>query len=294
MRLAMWRGRGIGRVCLAGLAVACLPSCATTRLRKEVASLRAEVRRLRLLTLETNQRLHKLSDQVFLLEDKVDSNRVALARKAQPAGASAKQSRPRPEPRSRPAGVSRPGPGTAPEDVTEPPRLRVVRLTPKPRARRRPVLRLTGRPQFRPLGGPPIRDRIPVKPLPPMPRFGPGPVASYRRAYALYQKGKYREAARAFDAFLSAHPKHPLADNALFWRGQCEYRLGRYERAAKTYREVLRRYPAGNKTPDALFKLALTYLKLGRTAEARHLLSQVVSIYPGTRLARAAAKYLAQ
>ena len=272
------------------------PGCGIADLKRHVRAMDNKLVALHSKVDKQNERIETLSNQLFILEDRVDSNRVALKRRP---GASKNRAGTRPV-TAQPDPNPRPTAAAQPEHVDPtPPRLRVVRLKPRHRARkggRRMVLRLYGRGQrpFRPLGGPAVRERIPVVPIPsagaPIPP--PGPIQEYRAAYRLYTTGQYARAAKAFSAFAARHPHHDYADNAIFWMGQCLYKQNRFKQAAAAFRRVLKRYPSGNKAPDSLLKLGLSLKALGAKADAKRVLTQVVDIYPNTRVARIATKVL--
>ncbi len=270
-------------------------ACGLSDLKHKLHAMDKKLTVLKAKVDKQDEHIETLSNQLFILEDRVDSNRVALKRRpgARPHGSkTATASKPGPE-------ESTPGP-VAHQPDPSPPRLRVVRLEPNARktpSRRRPVLRLyeRGPTRFRPLAGPAIKERIPVVPIPsaggPIPP--PGPIQEYRAAYRLYLTGRYVQAAKAFSTFASRHPHHDYADNAVFWKGQSLYKLKRYRKAAASFRRVLKRYPSGNKAPDSLLKLGLSLKAMGSLADAKRVLTQVVDIYPNTRVARIAAKTLA-
>jgi tol-pal system protein YbgF len=106
------------------------------------------------------------------------------------------------------------------------------------------------------------------------------PEALYRQALAAYQEGKYSRASALFDAFGAQHPRHPLADNALYWVGECHYARKRYVKAIDAFKSVLQDYPDGGKVPDALLKTAYSYLALGDNTTGRRYLQEVIRQYP--------------
>jgi tol-pal system protein YbgF len=106
------------------------------------------------------------------------------------------------------------------------------------------------------------------------------PEALYRQALAAYQEGKYPRAGALFDAFGAQHPRHPLADNALYWAGECHYARKRYVMAIDAFKSVLQDYPDGGKVPDALLKTAYSYLALGDNSTGRRYLQEVIRQYP--------------
>ena len=132
------------------------------------------------------------------------------------------------------------------------------------------------------------------------------PVATAKRSVATeatslygagmrqYKAGKYSAAAKVFGRFVERFAKHPYADNALYWLGECYYDQGDYRRALTLFRRVVERYPEGNKAPDALLKVAYCYLQLRDKGNARSVLDQVVEIFPKNRVAKLASSALAK
>jgi len=79
---------------------------------------------------------------------------------------------------------------------------------------------------------------------------------AYDRAQALADAGKYAEAAAAFEAFLQAHPRSPLAPNALFAAGLSRAALGERARAVAAFEDFLKREPQHPLANDARQALA--------------------------------------
>jgi TolA-binding protein len=78
----------------------------------------------------------------------------------------------------------------------------------------------------------------------------------FDNAQALADAGKFAEAAAAFDTFLQAHPRSPLAPNALFGAGLARAALGERSRAAGAFEEFLKREPQHPLAADARQALA--------------------------------------
>jgi tol-pal system protein YbgF len=106
------------------------------------------------------------------------------------------------------------------------------------------------------------------------------PEALYRQALEAYQAGSLKTASTLFEDFYKQHPQHTLADNALYWTGECQYARKRYLKAIDTFKSVLQHHPNGGKVPDALLKTGYSYLALGDKTNGRHYLQQVVRQYP--------------
>jgi len=109
---------------------------------------------------------------------------------------------------------------------------------------------------------------------------GPNYKAAYRKAYALYEAGQYDQARAALEEFVTKFASTDLADNALFWIGECYYRQADYKNAAKNYARVFKEYPKENKVPDAYYKLGLAFWHLGKREAAIACLKKVLVNYP--------------
>jgi TolA-binding protein len=78
----------------------------------------------------------------------------------------------------------------------------------------------------------------------------------FDNAQALADAGKYAEAAAAFEAFLQANPRSPLAPHALFGAALSRAALGERARAAAAFEDFLKREPQHPLAPDARQALA--------------------------------------
>ncbi len=117
---------------------------------------------------------------------------------------------------------------------------------------------------------------------------GVPPLKLYHEAYRKYAAHKFHEAASAFLEFVKLYPKHPYANNALYWTGESYYSLGSYEKATLYFKEVVKKYPKGSKVPDALLKLGYTYAKLDKKKVARDYLFKLMDQYPFSEAAQKA------
>ena len=119
-------------------------------------------------------------------------------------------------------------------------------------------------------------------------------AGAYRAAKSLLDAGRLREARDQFATFGHQHPKHPLADNAMYWIGETWYAQAMWIKAAGVFHTVVRRYAGGNKVPDALLKMALCYSKLGERADAQAVFRELIRRFPTTPAADFARRKLAQ
>lgn len=136
---------------------------------------------------------------------------------------------------------------------------------------------------------PPIAAAADATPAPPG-----EPLRLYRGAYAALRAGRHEEAERGFREFVRRFPHHDYADNAQYWLGECFYDQKRFDTAAAEFRGVVQRWPEGNKAPDALLKLGYSLLALGDEEKGRATLQELPTAYPRTDAARLAVERLAQ
>jgi tol-pal system protein YbgF len=90
----------------------------------------------------------------------------------------------------------------------------------------------------------------------------------------------YNRARKEFDEIQARYPKDDVADDCLYWSGECFYVQKKYKKATAAYQKVLRLYPKGNILPSAMFKLGLSFQKLGSKAKAKKTWENLVRKYP--------------
>jgi len=117
----------------------------------------------------------------------------------------------------------------------------------------------------------------------------PGVVA-YRAALAHLTARQAPEALAGFEAFLRDHPRHPYADNAMYWRAEIHYMRRDHRRALRAFSALIERYPHGNKVPDALLRIGLCYERLGQRDRARRVFERLRAQYPDSMAARMASR----
>lgn len=130
--------------------------------------------------------------------------------------------------------------------------------------------------------------------LPDSPPQGVDPDRLYNNAYLDFTRAKYEVAIAGFRQYLELFAQSEMADNALYWVGECHYSLGRVDSAAVAFRQVLTDYPDGNKAPAAAYKLGLVYQAQGRHADAQRQFADVVNRWPRTPEANLAKDRLKQ
>ncbi|HVN41366.1 MAG TPA: tol-pal system protein YbgF [Steroidobacteraceae bacterium] len=112
-------------------------------------------------------------------------------------------------------------------------------------------------------------------------------AAVYGDAFAAMKAGRYEEAAKGFQLYLTKYPKGPRADNATYWLGEAQYVQLDYANALKTF-EAVSAFPESRKLPDALLKVGYCQYELKAFKNARATLQKVISNYPDAEAARLA------
>ena len=118
----------------------------------------------------------------------------------------------------------------------------------------------------------------PAKPAPPVPTTSP--QEAYSMAYNDYLRGNYDLAIESFKLYRAQFPGSPLADNALYWIGECRYSQRKFEEAVDAFDELILTYPQGDKAAAAYLKKGLSFVELGKKPEALAALKILVAKYP--------------
>jgi tol-pal system protein YbgF len=134
-----------------------------------------------------------------------------------------------------------------------------------------------------PAGAKPQPAQVPPSPAPTM-----SPQEAYSVAYNDYLKGNYDLAVESFKLYRQQFPESPLADNALYWIGECRYSQRKFEEAIDAFDELIVAYPQGDKAAAAHLKKGLSFIELGRKPEALAALKLLVAKYPLEEEARIA------
>jgi len=117
-------------------------------------------------------------------------------------------------------------------------------------------------------------------------------TAVYGDAFAALKSGRYEEAARGFQLYLTKYPQGPRADNATYWLGEAQYVQKDYTSALKSFQAVVSGFPDSRKAGDALLKVGYCQYELKAFRNARATLEKVRTGYPGTDAANLAMQRL--
>ncbi len=117
--------------------------------------------------------------------------------------------------------------------------------------------------------------------------------SQFERALSMMKTGNSEGGVAQMQQFVTDWPRHPKADNALYFAGLALMAEKDFEHASGLLERVLAQYPAGDAVLDAMLKLAECRLKLNRPREAKATWERIVSSFPGTAAATQAQARLA-
>ena len=106
------------------------------------------------------------------------------------------------------------------------------------------------------------------------------PQEVYNTSYADYLKGNFELAVEGFKMYRASFPDSPLADNALYWIGECHYSLGRFAEAIDDFNDLILNYPQSDKIAASYLKKGLALAELKKRDEALAVLRLLVSKFP--------------
>jgi len=106
------------------------------------------------------------------------------------------------------------------------------------------------------------------------------PKEVYSMAYSDYRNGNFELAIDGFKMYREQFPESPLADNSLYWIGECYFSQKKYERAIEQFNELILNYPRGDKIPAAYLKKGFSFMELGKKEEALSVFKLLISKYP--------------
>ncbi len=124
------------------------------------------------------------------------------------------------------------------------------------------------------------------KAVPPLPALSPQDV--YNTAYADYLQGNFDLAIDGFKIYRDNFPESPLADNALFWIGECHFSQKKFGAAIEEFNDLILNYPQSDKIAATYLKKGLALAELGRKEEALMVLKLLLGKYPFEEEARIA------
>lgn len=117
--------------------------------------------------------------------------------------------------------------------------------------------------------------------------------AEFEQAVAALRTGNVEGGVTRLQAFAEEHPRHPRADNALYFSGLGQMGLKDFASAVKSFERLIEKYPAGDAVLDGMLRLAECRLRLNQKDDARALYTRILTQFPGTAAATQAEQRLA-
>lgn len=117
--------------------------------------------------------------------------------------------------------------------------------------------------------------------------------AEFEQAVAALRTGNVEGGVERLSRFAEENPRHPRADNALYFSGLGQMGLKDHAAAAKTFERLISSHPAGDAVLDGMLRLAECRLRLDQKEEARALYTRILTQFPGTAAATQAEQRLA-
>ena len=263
---------------LAALLLCALAACAhDTASKADVDALKAELRTMREQQARLGERLERIE-------------RTAAVSQARPAQAQASTSK-------SPASKA-PAPAASSSPAAEVPDLKVVKLKPKDDpAPPLPTKVAVVEPDEEEVEA--FVSASPESSASSEPASAPAPVntaeldAEFEQGMSALRTGSVEAGVARLQAFADQNPRHPRADNALYFAGLGRVGLNDNEGAALTFERLIETYPAGDAVLDGMLRLAECRLKLNQREDARALYTRVITQFPGTAAATQAEQRLA-
>jgi len=117
--------------------------------------------------------------------------------------------------------------------------------------------------------------------------------SEFDQAVAALRTGNVEGGVERLLQFAEQNPRHPRADNALYFSGLGLVGLKDHASAAKIFVRLIESYPAGDAVLDGMLRLAECRLRLNQKDAARALYTRILTQFPGTAAATQAEQRLA-
>ncbi|WP_426751353.1 tetratricopeptide repeat protein [Myxococcus sp. Y35] len=115
----------------------------------------------------------------------------------------------------------------------------------------------------------------------------------FEKGVSMLRTGNVEGGVERLKRFAEENPRHPRADNALYFSGLGQIGLNEFKQAASTFERLIDSYPAGDAMLDGMLRLAECRMRLNQAADAKVLYTRVVTQFPGTAAATQAEQRLA-
>ncbi len=123
-------------------------------------------------------------------------------------------------------------------------------------------------------------SQTPAEETPPSisPNLSPNEV--YNMARSDYLKGNFELAIEGFSIYKSQFPESPLADDAVYWIGECYFSQEKYDDAVEHFNELILNHPNGDKIPAAYLKKGISLAAQGKKEEALSAFKLLITKFP--------------
>ena len=108
------------------------------------------------------------------------------------------------------------------------------------------------------------------------------PQTAYDDAYGEYQRGRYELALIGFKDYLETFPDTDLADNALYWIGECHFTQQRFDLAIEAFNDLVIRFPGSDKVASAQLKGAFAHIQRGDLDRGFEQLRELLRQHPSS------------
>jgi len=110
------------------------------------------------------------------------------------------------------------------------------------------------------------------------PNLSPNEI--YNMARSDYLKGNYDLAIEGFAIYKTQFADSPLADDAIYWIGECYFSQKKYDKAIEYFNELILNYPNGDKIPASYLKKGISLTEQGKKQEAISVFRLLITKYP--------------
>lgn len=115
---------------------------------------------------------------------------------------------------------------------------------------------------------------------------------AYQEAFDLLRELRYKQAIKAFRAFLKKYPDGRYGHIAQYWLGEANYAQRNFKQAIDDYHTLLTVYTQSPKLAEAMLKIGYSHYELGDKKAAASTLNELVQSYPDTTEAGQAKSFL--
>jgi tol-pal system protein YbgF len=110
------------------------------------------------------------------------------------------------------------------------------------------------------------------------PNLSPNEI--YNMARSDYLKGNYELAIEGFSIYKNQFADSPLADDAIYWIGECYFSQKKYDEAIDYFNELILNYPNGDKIPAGYLKKGISLSEQGKKQEAISVFRLLITKFP--------------